>query len=143
MVPGWLVKAPLLKTVVSGTGYVNQLVQLQRQDNSQFIQTVLVPGPNQTPLGPTNNPQGALGVNYTANPDYALFKTGAGGVFNQAAMYTPTNRNVFTNLPFANQTYTPTNNLGINATIIPVSGGRSYFLPIEYKWTVSRDRNPR
>ena len=144
LVPGWLVKAPLLKTVVSGPGYINNLIQLQRQDNSQFIQTVVVAGAvPQTPVGPTNTPQGIVGVNYTPNPAYAAFKKDAGGQFNQAAMHTPTNRNAFTNLSFANQTYTPTNNLVTNNTFITVSGGRSYFLPIEYKWTVSRDRNPR
>ncbi len=145
LVPGWFGnKAPLLKTVISANGLANNPVQLQRQDNSQYIQTVVVAGVNpQTPLGPTNYPQGVFGTNYTLNPAYSYYVAGAGGVFNQAAMYTPSGRLAFTNLSFGTQTYAPTNNLGTNTTFISISGGRSYVLPIEYKATVARDRNPR
>ncbi|MDE3252693.1 MAG: hypothetical protein KGO92_07785 [Bacteroidota bacterium] len=140
LVPGWIIKSPLLKTIISSTGYVNGSVQLQRQDNSLYIQKNLVGSVNP---GPTNYPQGVFGVDYAVNPAYSLYKDGAGGVFNQAAMYTPTGRQAWFNLSFASQTYTPSNNLGTNATVISVNGGSSYFLPIEYKYTTARDRNPR
>lgn len=145
LVPGWFgSKAPLLKTVISANGLANNPVQLQRQDNSQYIQTVVVAGANpQTPVGPTNYPQGIFGTNYTLNPAYSYYAAGAGGVFNQSAMYTPSGRQAFMNLNFATQTYTPTNNLGVNSTVFSINGGRSYTLPIEYKVTIARDRNPR
>lgn len=140
LVPGWIIKSPLLKTIISSTGYVNSSVQLQRQDNSLYIQKNLV---NSVNPGPTNYPQGVFGVDWAVNPAYSLYKDGAGGVFNQAAMYTPTSRQAWFNLSFASQTYTPNNNLGTNTTSIFVTGGSSYFLPIEYKYTTARDRNPR
>ena len=58
-------------------------------------------------------------------------------------MFTATNKQAFTNLSFLNQTYTTVNFLGINSTSISVNSGNTYFLPIEYKWTAARDRNPR
>lgn len=140
LVPGWIVKSPLLKTVVSSTGYINSSIQLQRQDNSLYIQKNLVGTVNP---GPTNYPLGAPGVDWVVNPAYSLYKDGAGGLFNQAAMYTPTGRQAWYNLYFANQNYTPSNNLVTNQTFFSVNGGSSYFLPIEYKYTTARDRNPR
>lgn len=141
LVPGWIIKSPLFKTVVSSTGYINGPIQLQRQDNSLYIQKNLVGTVNP---GPTNYPQGVFGVDYAVNPAYSLYKDGAGGLFNQAAMYTPTGRQAWFNLSFASQTYTPSNNLGTNATFLNnITGGSSYFLPIEYKYTTARDRNPR
>lgn len=155
LVPGWIMKSPLLKIAIAPNGTVptsivinglatNNGVALQRQDNSQWIQTVVVAGANpQTPLGPTNYPQGVQGVNYTPNPAYNLYKADAGGLFNPMAITTLTNRNAATNLPFATQVYSANNVLPTNATSFTVSGGRSYLLPMEYRNIISRDRSPR
>lgn len=74
---------------------------------------------------------------------------GAGGIFNNAVMTTPSFRSAWTNLSYNTITYLPSlansvNPNGVNSTnVFTVGGGNSYFLGIEFNRTVQRDRTPR
>lgn len=150
LVPGWITTPLQLTAVISGsnnnTGRIES-VTLARMENSQFVQTSNPPG-GTAPLGPTNHPVGVLGVNYAQNSAFTSFKAGAGGVFNQAAMFTASGRNAFNNLtglvPATLYPSTANGNVGTNnITNFSVNSGNTYYLPIEYRSTISRDRTPR
>ncbi|MEO7530079.1 MAG: hypothetical protein ABIS69_01670, partial [Sediminibacterium sp.] len=147
LVQGWMTTPLQLNAVITATNNNTgriESVSLARQDNSQFIQTS-VPVGSTAPLGATNFPAGTFGVNYSANPGYTSFKPGAGGVFNQAVMFTASNRQAFTNLTgiVPATLYPSTGNVGTNTTSFNVSSGNTYYLPIEYRTALSRDRTSR
>jgi len=115
LLPGWIVTAPKLIAPVDGTNGKISSLQLARQ-----------------PGFPNNN------INILA---------GAGGVFNNAVMFTATNRQAWINLTGIYGPYIAslaTTVTGANSTAsFTLTGGTSYYLPIEYKNTVARDRTPR
>lgn len=113
LVPNWIISQPALRAVVDGATGRISQVILARTAGLPFS-------------GPT---------------------AGSGGVFNNAAMLTPTGRQVWTNLGMLTQNYLPSlANTIINAnsvSTINANGGNSYFLPIELRTTVQRDKTPR
>lgn len=147
LVPGWITSPVQLATVNTTAGRPGGIF-LAKTDNSQFVQTSAPIGAPATVLGPTNHPVGTLGVNYVANASYGV-KAGAGGVFNHAVMFTSRGNLAYSNIyggtggSFATYSTTGMNLQSINATIVNVTGGQTYYLPIEYNRTLSRDRIPR
>lgn len=118
LVPGWIIAQPALRGIVDGTtGKVNQL---------RLAQTNVNFGPGAPIFQPT---------------------PGSGGIFNNAVMTTPTFRNAWFNLTAGPQSYLPS--LATNVTFVNNTGsfnltnGNSYYLPIEFKNTIARDRTPR
>ena len=119
LVPNWIVASPALRAIVDGTtGKVNQI---------RLAQTNVAVG---------NIPS------WQTTP-------GAGGIFNNAFMFTPSGRQAWTNLTMNSQTYLPSlanivNQNGINnVNAFNVNGGNSYFMAIEFRNTIARDRTPR
>lgn len=115
LIPGWIVSAPLLEAQVNGnTGKINNIVL-----------------------------KGA----FTA-PLFLPIAT-SGGVFNNAVMFTATGRAAYQNLtgvyptspyPASLANFIQTTN---SSGTINASGGNSYFLPLEYRNAIARDRTPR
>lgn len=143
LVPGWITTAPQIVAVISpsnnNTGRV-QNMWLAKTDNSAFVQTVAFGG---VAVGPTNSPAGALGVNYVANASYGT-KATAGGIFNQAVMFTQTGRSIFTNLSGVIPTgFYPTGSFTNTTSGISVTGSNTVYVGFEYRNVVSKDRLPR
>ena len=119
LVPNWIVASPALRAIVDGT-------------------TGKV---NQIRLAQTNVAVGNI-PSWQTTP-------GAGGIFNNAFMFTPTGRQAWTNLTMNSQTYLPSlanivNQNGVNnINQFNVNGGNSYFMAIEFTRTIARDRTPR
>jgi hypothetical protein len=70
---------------------------------------------------------------------------GAGGIFNNSAMYDTDGNSLFTNVYAGSPTYLA--NLAasvksVNTTSVAVSGKTSAYLPIEYKFTIARTKKP-
>lgn len=113
LLPGWIVTAPKLIAPVDGT--------------TGKINSILLA---KTPGLPFGGPT-----------------AGSGGVFNPAVMYTASNRQAFINLTGVYGPYVAslaTTVAGANSTsLFTLTGGNSYYLPIEYRNTVARDKTPR
>ncbi len=115
LVPNWIVAQPSLRAVVDGT--------------TGKVATIILARTPGLPFG------GAT--------------AGAGGVFNNAVMFTPSGRQAWTNLSMISPTYLPSlanvvNQFGVNSTnTFSLNGGSSYFLGIEFRNTVQRDKTPR
>lgn len=117
LVNGWIITAPKLDAQVNGTtGKINSI---------------------------------QLNGTYTGAPS-----TGAAGVFNNAVMFTPSGRPAYQNQSgfgffggINNPIYLAslaTQVRGANdVSAFAVNNGNSYYLPIEYKNTIARDRTPR
>ncbi|MBR2648217.1 MAG: hypothetical protein IKD55_05225 [Sediminibacterium sp.] len=117
LVPGWIVSAPSLRATING--------------NTGKIQGIT--------LALTNIATGNI-------PTWQV-TPGAGGIFNNAVMFTTGGRPVYTNLQGLPGTYLPS--LATNVTFannnsnFSITGGNSYYLPIEFRNTIQRDRIPR
>lgn len=118
LVPNWIIAAPSLRGILNGS--------------TGKIQNIILA---QTNVAAGNFPS------WQVTP-------GAGGIFNNAVMFTPTNRQAWTNLPYSSIVYLPSlaqnvNPNGINATDIDVANGQTYFMGIEFSRTIQRARTPR
>ena len=138
LIPGWITTAPQLVEINNTLGRTGN-IGVARQDNSQYIQTVAFNG---QPVGPTNHFQGTQNVHWVFNNSFGV-KAAAGGVFNQAAMFTPSGRQAWTNLGGSTPTTYPTTNLFTNPAGVTVSNANTYYIAIEYRVTTARDRTPR
>jgi hypothetical protein len=119
LVSGWIQTAPLLKaTTFGGT-------------NSGLLDKFMLASKN---------------MGTVASPDYQPLP-GAGGKFNNSAMYDKDGNSLFTNVNASSPTYlqslVPSGTVtSINATSFTVEKKGTVYLPIEYRNTISRAKKP-
>jgi hypothetical protein len=125
LVSGWIQTAPLLKATTRGG----------LDDNNNLIGGIL----DKFMLSSKN-------MGTVASPDYQPL-AGAGGKFNNSAMYDKDRNPLFLNVYAGSATYlqnlVPSGTVtSINATSFTVSKKGTVYLPIEYKSTISRAKKP-